>query len=225
MLRVCSVLVLLLATPLSAETLSGPLTVVDGDTFRIGSRSIRLHGIDSPERGQRCTGAGRAAWDCGDWVARTVRARYAGRQARCAVLEEDRYGRAVARCEVGGVDVARQMVLEGLAFAYRKYSWDYDLEEKQAAVAQRGLHAVDVMEPEAWRARQREARAKPQAAPQAAAPGRCVIKGNINRRNERIYHEPGQRHYADTVITETRGERWFCSRAEAEAAGWRRAGI
>jgi hypothetical protein len=48
-------------------------------------------------------------------------------------------------------------------------------------------------------------------------------KGNINSKGERIYHVPGGRSYANTVIDPTHGERWFCSEAEAQAAGWRRA--
>jgi hypothetical protein len=39
---------------------------------------------------------------------------------------------------------------------------------------------------------------------------------------ERIYHVPGQKFYERTVITEAKGERWFCSEAEARAAGWRK---
>ena len=51
----------------------------------------------------------------------------------------------------------------------------------------------------------------------------CNIKGNINDRGEYIYHVPGQKYYSRTVISTSRGERWFCSEEEARAAGWRRA--
>lgn len=52
----------------------------------------------------------------------------------------------------------------------------------------------------------------------------CSIKGNISvSTGERIYHVPGQEHYDETVITASKGERWFCSEDEARAAGWRRA--
>ena len=46
----------------------------------------------------------------------------------------------------------------------------------------------------------------------------CLIKGNISN----IYHPLGCKYYAATVIDLKRGERWFCSEAEAAAAGWRR---
>jgi hypothetical protein len=52
----------------------------------------------------------------------------------------------------------------------------------------------------------------------------CVIKGNINRYGgERIYHMPGDTYYGLTIVNLAAGERWFCSEAEARAAGWRRA--
>lgn len=56
--------------------------------------------------------------------------------------------------------------------------------------------------------------------PQASS-GSCNIKGNISVSGERIYHLPHNRYYSETVIDESRGESWFCSEAEARAAGWR----
>ena len=50
----------------------------------------------------------------------------------------------------------------------------------------------------------------------------CPIKGNISSGGQ-IYHTPGQRDYCKTEIDTSKGERWFCSAAEAEAAGWRAA--
>ena len=50
----------------------------------------------------------------------------------------------------------------------------------------------------------------------------CDIKGNISvNRGERIYHVPGQKFYDRMVISEGKGERWFCSEDDALAAGWR----
>lgn len=57
------------------------------------------------------------------------------------------------------------------------------------------------------------------AAPATAA-GECRIKGNISA-SGRIYHVPGSDSYDDTSIDTRRGERWFCTEAEARAAGWR----
>lgn len=60
------------------------------------------------------------------------------------------------------------------------------------------------------------------AAAQAPPAKPCQIKGNINAQGVRIYHPPGCRYYNSTVIDPNRGERWFCTEAEAVAAGWRR---
>ena len=54
---------------------------------------------------------------------------------------------------------------------------------------------------------------------------RAVIKGNISYyTGERIYHTPSgsaSSCYPCTVIDTGKGERWFCTEAEARAAGWR----
>ncbi|BGE84698.1 hypothetical protein Ms3S1_11340 [Methylosinus sp. 3S-1] len=58
-----------------------------------------------------------------------------------------------------------------------------------------------------------------------AAPERgvaCAIKGNVNGRGERIYHLPEGRGYARVTMNGA-GKRWFCSEAQALAAGWRKA--
>ena len=60
--------------------------------------------------------------------------------------------------------------------------------------------------------------------PTSALSGACNIKGNISiQSREHIYHVPGQEYYEETKIYPQYGERWFCSEAEARAAGWRRA--
>jgi hypothetical protein len=52
----------------------------------------------------------------------------------------------------------------------------------------------------------------------------CAIKGNISYNGgEKIFHVPGQEYYSETKITLLKSERWFCSEAEARAAGWRKA--
>jgi hypothetical protein len=51
----------------------------------------------------------------------------------------------------------------------------------------------------------------------------CSIKGNISKNTgERIYHTPGQEYYTHSRIDLLSGDRWFCSEADARAAGWRK---
>ncbi len=50
-----------------------------------------------------------------------------------------------------------------------------------------------------------------------------VIDGDtIEIAGERIYHVPGGAYYSRTRISPAKGERWFCTEEEAQAAGWRR---
>ena len=63
------------------------------------------------------------------------------------------------------------------------------------------------------------------AAPAAPRTGEaaCAIKGNVNSKGDKIAHLPGSATYDATRITPGKGERMFCSTAEALAAGWRMA--
>lgn len=53
----------------------------------------------------------------------------------------------------------------------------------------------------------------------------CRIKGNISKSGEKIYHKPGQKYFSQTRIAVWRGERYFCSEADARRAGWRRSRV
>lgn len=193
----------------------GQVRVIDADTWDVGGETVRLFGIDAPEMDQDCTRDDGSAWNCGKWAAAEAGRRYEGRHAECRAVNTDRYGRTVARCSVDGTDAAREMVQDGLALAYRQYSMDYDLDEKAAHVRGVGIHAGSIQRPSEFRA------ARASAAP--APVGDCRIKGNISSKGEHIYHVPGQENYGRTRISVAKGERWFCSEAEASAAGWRRA--
>lgn len=48
----------------------------------------------------------------------------------------------------------------------------------------------------------------------------CAIKGNISQAGRKFYHLPGRQSYPGIIIQPERGERWFCTEAEAVANGW-----
>ena len=55
----------------------------------------------------------------------------------------------------------------------------------------------------------------------SAAGAGCVVKGNISfNTGQKLYHVPGMQDYDITNINESKGERWFCSEAEAIANSW-----
>lgn len=217
-----------------AQEIIGRASVIDGDTIEIAGESIRLNGIDVPERAQPCQDAGGKSYRCGAVTANTLDQYLSqSRPTRCVFVERDRYGRFVGDCfRADGVNVAAWLVRNGLALDWPRYSQGAYAREEAAAKADRiGLWAGSFQPPWEWRAKQRQQEPAAQVAPligQGAAgaareAGGCDIKGNISRKGERIYHVPGQRDYGKTVISPSKGERWFCSEEEARAAGWRRA--
>jgi endonuclease YncB( thermonuclease family) len=210
----------LIAVPAAAETVSGPATVIDGDTLEIGERRIRLFGIDAPEAQQTCDRRGEV-WACGEESASQLRALIGSKQVACTGDETDQYGRLVAVCSAGYLDLNKTMVAEGWATAFRKYSTAYVADEIRAGSGRRGLWASDFVLPEAYRIARRE-EAQPQASQERQpatrqGPTACTIKGNHSRRGEWIYHLPGMPYYE-----QTRAEEMFCTEAEAQAAGYRR---
>ncbi len=62
------------------------------------------------------------------------------------------------------------------------------------------------------------------AAPSIPHPPACDIKGNIGRHRLKLYYLPGHPLYERVRVTR-RGERWFCSEAQARKAGWKKAGF
>jgi len=139
-----------------SDRLEGLGRVVDGDTLDVGAVRVRLHGIDAFERNQMCDRPG-GAWACGAAATRSLRGRAEGRRLVCRVLDTDRYGRKVSRCERDGIDVARALVAEGLALAYRRYSPDYVAEETAARALGVGAWNGSFDRPEQWRRRGRRA--------------------------------------------------------------------
>src|SRR3990172_3581913 len=125
----------------------------------------------------------------------------------------------------------------------RRWRWrrTYPRPTPSVASAPASTFPPDVRHAELFAALQAEARtqgrglwgacATPEAPSPTTAAGACDysgtdqpwIKGNISlTTGEKIYHVPGGYYYDDTVIDEAKGERWFCTEAEAVATGWRK---
>jgi endonuclease YncB( thermonuclease family) len=125
-------------SPAKPQTISGRASVIDGDTIQIHGIQIRLFGIDAPESGQTCTVQGKA-YRCGQRAANVLDGKIRGQVVECRPKDQDRYGRNVAVCFVGGEDINGWMVAQGWALAYRYYSLDYVDQEKIASNSKLGL--------------------------------------------------------------------------------------
>lgn len=111
--------------------------ISDGDTVRLliernGSPAqvrLRLTEIDTPERGQ-------------PWGARARQAlssKLFRRQVLVASKGEDHYGRLLGRVYLDGRDINREMIREGHAWVYRRYSSDIWLLEDERLAREGGL--------------------------------------------------------------------------------------
>lgn len=210
----------------AADSVTGYGQAIDGDSLRIGNEEVRLFGIDAPEWTQTCQRGG-DNWTCGE-AARTQLAKIVdGRQVICVSMERDQHGRLLGKCQAGKVDINEAMVASGYATAYRHYSGDYVPAEERAKRAKLGLWSGTFTRPEDFRHAQvpnperRSATTKKRqpSAPTTVMSGDCVIKGNRGS-NGWIYHIPGMPYYE-----RTKAEEMFCTEAEAQAGGYRRARV
>ena len=193
--------------------LTGPARVIDGDTIDIAGNRIRLEGIDAPEVGQTCQNAKAETWDCGNAATRMMVSLTQYRRVDCKVTGLDKYGRVLAVCAVAGLDINAEMVKRGYAWAFVKYSKLYVAEE--AAAHKEGLGIWQGPAIPAW-----DYRSGKWTASAPDAPEGCAIKGNVSR-SGLIYHMPWSPWYQKVAMSPDRGTRWFCTEAEATAAGWR----
>jgi endonuclease YncB( thermonuclease family) len=116
-LSVLAAFLTLAALPAFAES----VRVVDGDTLRVDGVTYRLCGIDAPEAGHL---------PAGQTATEHLRALIRNRQVSCEPRTLDRYGRTVAICHADGRDLAADMVADGHAWAFVRYSRDYVEEER-----------------------------------------------------------------------------------------------
>ncbi|NQV82603.1 MAG: thermonuclease family protein [Rhodospirillales bacterium] len=198
----------------------GLARIVDGDTLEVNRTKIRMHGIDAPESKQSCQ-INAGSYRCGEKSTAALAELIGTSTVRCEAKDQDRYGRVVAVCFVGQTNLNASLVSQGWALAYRRYSMDFISQEAEAKNNKRGLWAGVFTAPWDWRKGKRLEVFQQPSASFGAADG-CVIKGNVSSKGSKIFHVPGGRYYEQTRIDEGKGERWFCSEADAEGAGWRR---
>lgn len=135
------------------NSVSGSARVKDGDTLEINGVSVRLYGIDAPEKAQTCRHRFRETM-CGLEAIEFMVALTNGRQVTCSPVpgQRDQYGRMIGKCYTAdNEDLGSAMVSAGQALAYRRYSVDYVNVEDQAHANKRGIWSSTFVFPWDWR--------------------------------------------------------------------------
>lgn len=232
-IRILVVLAGLSATPVNAQVITGPASVIDGKTLDMTGTAIMLAHIDAPEIKQGCERDG-TAWECGAEAAKNLVAMVGRAPITCTIIDVNADGVPLATCENETFDLGREMVRRGLALAQDGAPEEFGEATGIAQQLKYGLWAAVYQPFTEWRSANpkavtRIAKAEAEARSAQAAPARpslerrytgllgCAIKGNRSIRGEWIYHLPGQNYY-----DVTRPEDLFCTEREAQAAGYRR---
>lgn len=146
-----------------AQDVGGNARGTDGDTIDMTGIVIRLHGIDAPEFRQTCSRSG-VSWNCGKEAADKLAALVAGKPVHCEQRDIDDYGRTVATCRVGQIDLSAAMVDAGLAVALPNFTAAYVGNEARARENRLGIWDSDFQMPADYR------KANPVSRPHRDAP-------------------------------------------------------
>lgn len=209
--------------------------VADGDTLTVRfdngeEETIRLLDVDTPEtvhpsRPEECFGA-----QASDYTKTLMRQR-----VRVESMGRDRYGRLLAYVWTGddedGVLWNVRLLEEGLA-VYNDYGNPGQYADRTRAAAEEAMlagmglwSACEIGERPTVVATRAVGAGCPQGCVSQPDPS-CNIKGNVNMsRDTKIYHVEGESSsYGRVNMKEGEGDLWFCTRAEAEANGFRAPG-
>lgn len=197
------------------------IKVVDGDTLDVSIEGfverLRLIGIDTPEtvdprKPVQCFGL-----EASNKAKDILAGKLVELESDPTQGERDKYGRLLRYVRLpDGTNFNMFMISGGYAHEYTysvpyRYQEEFREAEAAARASKAGLWADGACSDDTRGAT-------------ASSPGdACAIKGNISSGGEKIYHMVGCAYYDKTTITESVGEKWFCSESEAESAGWRKA--
>lgn len=194
----------------------GRASAVAGDLLTVAGITVRLSGIEAPEREQRCGKDGNK-WRCAE-AAQSALLRVISERppvVRCRLRGSDKAGRPLGNCWIDRVDINSELVRLGYVFAESGMFARYTAQEKEARNAKAGMWNGDTLRPaeflaKAWEEAKRR------------APDGCPIKGQVTS-GERVYVLPGTPDYERVRVQTSRGDRWFCSEQDAAAAGFKAA--
>ena len=117
------------------------IRVVDGDTIHLDGEKIRFIGIDTPELKQTCIKKGNKNF-CGVTAREILIEKIADNKVECISEGKDQYKRTLSECFVNNESLSSYLVRIGYAFAYRKYSKKFIIDEDFAKANKVGMWSM-----------------------------------------------------------------------------------
>src|SRR5690606_3633650 len=215
-------------------------SVVDGDTIKVyingKVESVRFLLVDTPETNHPRLGKQPFGEEAKEFTRQMLEGKTV--QLEKDVSDRDKYGRLLYYVYIDGKSVQEELLKNGLArvaYVYApntKYVDRYYEIQKEAQQKGIGIWSIEnytqedgfhkeVVEGETSSNSNENQKRNESNQSTSGSSGDCNIKGNISSSGEKIYHMPGQQFYERTKIDPSKGEQYFCSREEAEQAGFR----
>jgi endonuclease YncB( thermonuclease family) len=101
------------------RTIAGEAEVIDGDSLVVSGVHIRILDVDAPESGQFCFSKSapieQGAWHCGRQAARALSEEIGDQEVSCDMTGQGIRKAWLARCSVGGQDLAQWLAANGWA--------------------------------------------------------------------------------------------------------------
>ena len=129
---------------------SQDIKITDGDTIKINGEKIRFSGIDTPELKQNCIKEGQSN-PCGITAKQILIDKIGNNKVICISEGKDQYKRTLAECYVNDESLSSYLVRSGYAFAYRRYSKKFIIDENYAKFNKLGMWSMEFDYPWDWR--------------------------------------------------------------------------
>lgn len=199
--------------PFLSKSIEGKAAVAGPGMLKIGEATIKLSGIEAPDRDQICTRQQNRRWRCGEAAVAALSRLVAGKTVVCSARGPDSGGIHAGTCRDKDTDIAAALVKGGHVFAESGFSSSYGALEAEARAAKAGIWSGEAERADAWRSRVWAEASK-------RTPTGCPIKGQVAN-NARTYVLPWHAEYERVSVNTKRGGRWFCTEQEAISAGWK----
>ena len=137
LISVFSLIFILIINQVKSQTIK----IVDGDTIHLNGEKIRFTGIDTPELKQTCLKEG-VKDPCGVKAKQILNNKIGNNDVECISEGIDQYKRTLAECFVNNESLSSYLVRSGYAFAYRRYSKKFVLDEDYARINKIGMWSM-----------------------------------------------------------------------------------